>query len=91
MSALAFDLGHDDGVPEAPRFGRRLYAVRGSVGEPLPVPAATLDAVLGSAWSALAAGSPATCPVCASTLQPRWSAGAGITGGRCDGCGSTLD
>jgi len=95
MTALAFDFdfGPADGVVAAPAARPRLYAVRGTVDAPAArVPATpTLDALLGGAWSALAMGAPAACPVCASALSPRWSAGAGVTGGRCGGCGSSLD
>jgi hypothetical protein len=90
MSALALDFTYDE-VAAAPHPRRRLYAVRGTVDAmPVSAAAATLDDLLGGAWSALSAGSTAACPVCAATLRPRWSAGAGVSHGRCDGCGSAL-
>ena len=89
MSALAFDFGPADGVSAAPMPRRRLYAVRGSVDAP-PARAITLDSVLDGAWSALATGASATCPVCSSALRPRRSAGSAFAGGRCEGCGSSL-
>lgn len=93
MSALAFDFdfGPADGVAPAPATRPRLYAVRGTaVDAPrartaLATP--TLDVLLGGAWSALAAGATAACPVCQTTLSPR----PGATGGHCGGCGTTLD
>lgn len=93
-----------DGVAPAPMPGRRLYAVRGTVGEPAAaiaapavspalrlVPTPTLDDILGQAWSSLSAGFTA-CPVChEETMTARWTAGHGLAGGRCASCGSTLE
>ncbi len=114
MTALAFDFSYDepapvareDGVAPAPVPERRLYAVRGTVGEPAAavvapapplapalrvVPTPTLDDILGQAWSTLATGFSA-CPVChEETMTARWSAGHGLVGGRCASCGTTLE
>jgi hypothetical protein len=93
MSALAFDFSYDQPqreVERAPRPRRRLYAVRGSVDAPR-VPAPTLDAILGGAWSALESGY-AACPAChEETMTARWSAGHGLAGGRCANCATTLE
>ncbi len=50
----------------------------------------TLEDVVGGAWSALAAGAPAACPVCGGTMAPRFGSGAAAVGGRCTSCGSEL-
>jgi hypothetical protein len=62
--------------------------------EPAPRPVAavrTLDEVLTGAWTAVAAGQTAECPLCAGPLRPRWSAGHGAVGGRCADCGTIVD
>ncbi len=89
---------------EAPARGVEARAARPAVEErpgPLeaavaPAPVAlvavpTLDEVLGSAWTAVSAGTATDCPVCRGELRPRWSAGAGAVGGRCRDCGTRLD
>jgi hypothetical protein len=54
-------------------------------------PVRTLDEVLVGAWSAVAAGHTAECPLCAGALRPRWSAGAGAVGGRCTDCDTSVE
>jgi hypothetical protein len=54
-------------------------------------PVRTLDDVLTSVWSSLAAGQTAQCPLCAGPLRVRWSAGAGAVGGRCADCGTSVE
>jgi hypothetical protein len=84
MSALAFSTE----VAPAPRARRHLYAVRGTVDAPR---VQTLDALLGSTFTALSTGF-AACPVChEETMTARWTAGHGLAGGRCASCGSTID
>ena len=77
MSALALKLPFDD-RPTRPR--RHLAPVSAA-----PSGTATLDRVMSLAWTALAAGHPAECPICTGTLIPTPSGG-----GSCKSCGSSL-
>src|SRR3954468_235082 len=78
--------GAHDERPAQPR----LFAVAGAAVAAAPEAPAraptrvrTLDDVLTGAWSLVAAGTAAPCPICAGRLTPRWSAGAGAVGARC--------
>jgi hypothetical protein len=62
-----------------------------AVAAPAVAPVRTLDEVLTGAWSAVAAGQTAACPLCDGPLRPRWSAGHGAVGGRCADCGTVVD
>ena len=77
MSALALKLPFDD-PPARPR--PHLVPVPST-----PTGPATLDRVMSLAWTALAAGHPAECPICTGTLVP-----APGGGGACRSCGSSL-
>jgi hypothetical protein len=73
----------------------RLAPAPAATPAPAPVavaaPVRTLDEVLTGAWSSLAAGHTAPCPLCAGPLRVRWSAGAGAVGGRCADCGTSVE
>jgi hypothetical protein len=67
------------------------HRIRPTGDAPVGVLAArTLDDLLSSVWTGLAAHHQVTCPVCRGSMAPRYGSGAQPVGGRCRRCGSTL-
>ena len=50
----------------------------------------TLDDLIVGAWSTLAVGHAASCPICDGDLVPRYGSGPHPVGGACRSCGSEL-